>query len=760
MKNLSRSMSDFLIACRDESGFSDTEIANRSSINSIGQVLERRVIARIESNPLKADAIQVAAYMKAIGRTPEEFYQKLNELTDNRYIEEVNMGKADQIHKAIQTAQDKVNAAKQFCEQVQDEVLVEFDLNNDFDALSSQLESCKSKPIIVAAGLFDSAKSTLNNTFIGANVLPEKFQPATSVVNLLCHIDDRPKTIQSSTAVFSKGFLPYMMYNEKLVQKHLIAQGTYDLLKEYGQHDHIKGSKNKHGDAFIAIVFLDVERLKNIWLMDTPGDLNSTDLNDTEKALTGVELADGIFYTSSNTGFLQATDLNYMAQVMRSSPPVDKNNPLAHICFVQTHCHPGIADTVYEEVSSTTFSRIQNSLIDLVINPWKEDVGEFLSPTVKSFADRTVCFWRETKADAALEKLDEMAEFLLVNRDKRVNQRIEIAYKTILSKLENCKGILQKRKETSDERTQEVDSKVARFRKEVTTLESGFRETIDGCRRYQEEDQKIMGDYIERISATTYLHKLLKENFGDKKQAEQNAGDYISQLISVELEKNLKRSGRDIGNKVDELLREWQRITPSQLSTKSTTAFGTSIDGSFEGLSDFDSRAAFIGSMAGLGSFGAMALYVSTIASNLGAYVLVGKVAGVLVSMGIVSSVTTVTSFVAAIGGPITIGIAIAAAIGLLVFRLTSGSWEEALAKKIAKSMSKSGIEAKISEVIQEFWFSTQKAISQGFDGLRAETEEHIERLIKSSKTEYDVSELESAILKLDSIKKLIKADK
>lgn len=54
--------------------------------------------------------------------------------------------------------------------------------------------------------------------------------------------------------------------------------------------------------------------------------------------------------------------------------------------------------------------------------------------------------------------------------------------------------------------------------------------------------------------------------------------------------------------------------------------------------------------MTGLASLGAMAVLVSTIGSNLGVYILVGHVAGWLTTLGITSSVTTLTSFVAAIG--------------------------------------------------------------------------------------------------------------
>lgn len=144
-------------------------------------------------------------------------------------------------------------------------------------------------------------------------------------------------------------------------------------------------------------------------------------------------------------------------------------------------------------------------------------------------------------------------------------------------------------------------------------------------------------------------------------------------------------SGKAVSNEVEIVLAKWQKAAPNMHKMDVDTQVGVvDLD-----VSGFNSRAAFIGGLAGLGSLGAMSLYVSTIASNLGAYVLVGKAAGVLTALGITGSVTSVTSFVAAIGGPITIGIAIAALIGYVIYRIVGGSWQKSLAKKVADAIRK-----------------------------------------------------------------------
>jgi hypothetical protein len=163
--------------------------------------------------------------------------------------------------------------------------------------------------------------------------------------------------------------------------------------------------------------------------------------------------------------------------------------------------------------------------------------------------------------------------------------------------------------------------------------------------------------------------------------------------------------------------------------------------------------AAFIGGFAALSSLGAMAIFVSTIASNLGAYILVGKAAGVLVSLGLVGSVTTVTSFVAAIGGPITIGLALASILGYLVFRLFSDSWQEALAKKVVKAINNEDAWEDIEATAITFWESTTQAIENGLDALKNDTEEHLAKLFEEAKENFDTTDLEIQIRMLKEAK-------
>ena len=151
-------------------------------------------------------------------------------------------------------------------------------------------------------GHFDVGKSTLVNTVINQNVLPARYTPATCLINLVAHVEDRPSSISGTVAVFRKDFNSYMLHDSDHVAQHLIEEGNISLLNRLGVHNYDENTVN---EAYVAMVFSTADILRHVWLLDTPGDLNSTDDSDTKKAFGSVELADGIVFVFQSCGFFQ-----------------------------------------------------------------------------------------------------------------------------------------------------------------------------------------------------------------------------------------------------------------------------------------------------------------------------------------------------------------------------------------------------------------------------------------------------------------------
>lgn len=751
--NINKQLIEFLISSRNEAGLSQDDVAARSDIYGMGRTLDQRSVSRIEKQPIKADAIKLAGYLNAIGMEPNRYYDFLNQITYKKEDLSMTTVSMNEVATKVAKALEKITETKEAIAQVTKEqsYIASIGLGDKFEKYEDLLKSLNGKPIIGGFGHFDSGKTTMFNTLTGGKVLTEKFQPATCVVNLLMHIDDQPSNINGQVAIFRKGFKPHMIHSKDLVNRYLIEQGGTDILDRLGVHNHDESVTN---DAYIAIVFMEAPILKKVWLLDTPGDLNSDDEQDTEKALGGIELADGVVFLSMHAGFFKESDLGFAANIIRQRPPVDKNNPLKHMLFVQSHCHSELSADDVSMVGKVTFKRIKKQLDKLVFNHWVEDGYIDEAPESSELTARTQPFWRENELyrTSLIRQVDEMAEYLIDNHTAIVEQNINNIYSQADKVLEVAIASLKDKEQASVDRVKEVEAQDARFRKQAAEITSEFKDIISSCKDRKSKDLADMKDFYRYTSSPDGLEALLTETYEDKKEAQTEIGNYFSQLITSKLESNLKSSGKVVSNEVEALLVKWQEAAPRMTKASIDSEIGDlDID-----VSGFNSRAAFVGGMTGLGSLGAMALYVSTIASNLGAYILVGKAAGVLVSLGLASSVTSVTSFVAALGGPITIGIAIAAAIGYMVYRLMGASWQKSLAKKVSDAIKKENVWDQLEDCITKFWNSTQTAIQAGLDELVEQTEEYIHKLKEEAATEYDTDEIKRSVEALDMLRSLL----
>jgi len=735
-------LKEFLISSRDNAGLSQKGVAARSEVFGIGKTLDQRTVSRIEKNPMNADAIKIAGYLTAVGIKPKKYYELLTEFTykEDHFI--MSNVSENSIKSKVESAKSLIATVKGQVASYDHEYIDTNGLKEKIEQLEIAVDGLNRKPVIGCFGHFDAGKSTLLNTIINKSLLPANYQPATCVVNLIMHESDKPETISGSVAVFKKGFKPHMIHSSTLVGEFLIEQGGAEILDKLGVHNH---ENDFAKDAYIAIAFADSEILRSVWLLDTPGDLNGSDDSDTEKALGGVELADGVIFVSNHTGFFKDSDLGFASNIIRQRPPVDKSNPLEHLIFIQSHCHSEIKKNDVDRVGRITFERIKKQLDNLIFSSWLE--GGYISelPSSADLTDRVQPFWRENDdyRSNTLQAIVEMAAYLTSNQEPIVEEYIKNLLGSVESLLKNEVEKLNSKKGESLERIREVNEKDARFRKISYQLIQEFNLLIDSCESRKKHDLDIMSTYYKYNTSADGLEELINDTYSDRKEAQSELGNYISQLLTLKLESTLKTSGKTVSNEIDSLLSKWQEAAPAITAV--------SIDQSISGLgaefNAFNSRAAFVGGLAGLGSLGAMALYVSTIASNLGAYILVGKAAGVLTSLGLVGSVTSVTSFVAAIGGPITIGIALAAAVGYIIYRLVGGSWEKSLAKKASEAIRKESVLDNIGKVVSDFWDSTAKAIRVGLEELIVQTDDYIEQLKSDAKVQYGDQEIESCIV-------------
>lgn len=753
-ESINESLKEYLLKARERSGLSQADVAARSEIFGLGKVLDQRSVSRIEMQPISVDAVKMAAYLSAIGLEPNEYYQRLREISEQGVIVKMDAMTLKDSKFKIREAVNRINNAKEKLSTYDHNYIDKNKLLTQFNQYETALETLNRKPTIGFYGSFDAGKSTIINTVINESLLPTKFQPTTSIVILVMHFDDRPNYISSETAVFRRGFKPYMIHSIDEAKNYLIEEGGKDLLHKYGVHQY---EVSENTDAYIAIVFSNAPILRSVWLLDTPGNLNSANEADTEIALSGVELIDGLVYISPMAGFMGAADVGLASNILRHRRPIDINQPLKHILFIQSHCFSELDAEELDKTKLDTFVRIGPQLNEIVIDSWLRTGHIHAMPKPEELAARTTHFWRENTEyrSAALSQIGQMANFLVENQSSIINNRVDDIMASVVQTIKDAISGLNHKKLFSEQRVKEVEEKDATFRQAQQPLIKEFNNVIDSCAKRKANDLEVMRLYYQSKTSIEGLEDIISSTYSDQKTAQAELGNYVSQILTSKLETTIEVSGGAISKEIDYLLEKWQHASPSVNKPK----FIYANDGSRVEVSDFNTRAAFIGGLAGLGSLGAMALYVSTISSNLGAYILVGKAAGVLVSLGLVGSVTTVTSFVAAIGGPITIGLVLAGLVGLLIYRLAGGNWQKSLAKKASEDIRGKNALSRIEKAVTDFWDNTAKAIKAGLDELVLQTDEHIAKMMKEAHETYDIADLKSCSEKLDKLIPILQAN-
>lgn len=216
---------------------------------------------------------------------------------------------------------------------------------------------------------------------------------------------------------------------------------------------------------------------------------------------------------------------------------------------------------------------------------------------------------------------------------------------------------------------------------------------------YASASEAKIQDSFNQKSTVTAIEAIIKAKYDNKKDAQQLAASYVLNDIQNEVNDFVRFKATELSSEVDDYLGEFSvSINPDSVDA-----------GGFS----FDARMAFMSALSGVGTVGALGVWASIVAggSNLGAYLLIGKIVGWLSSIGIsFGSSATVMAFVSSIGGPITLAIAAGIGIALAVFGLFGDSWETKLAKKIASEITKQDFRSVISKSVKKYWAETENA--------------------------------------------------
>ncbi|MEC4817144.1 MAG: dynamin family protein, partial [Scytonema sp. PMC 1069.18] len=602
--------------------------------------------------------------------------------------------------------------------------------------LKKQLKLYKQKPNVVLTGGFDAGKSHMANALLGGKNLPVGYQPATRVITFIRHIEDRPEWFSGDVLIFEEDFWLkdekgkqiidlLLLDDQERCEEYCIQSGNFNILQKYGVHGEYEDIA-----AHAAVVYMDSPLLKACNLIDLPGYSDQPDeiSKDVEKANSAAQIADVLLYASPAKGHINGQDMVRLGGLLRLLPTPENESTdfptLGNFFIVATHADPSISDEQLKAIPKGAAKRLYKNLSETVLERRREQTNR--SITEADLQQRFFTFWSE-RPDRCQDLFDELTKILSESLPQARIQRIEREMKAIKEDNTRKYSSLIEGYETN---LADIEAQNAR-RSQLEVLEANEGERQKKTKQKRDEVRKRIIEFKQdtRTSFERYAKQLLtvdsveaiiRTKYDDKKEAKEYLGGYLVEKLQNHTEQVIKVNSEKLRPYIEEFLNSY---TEAILKLPDFNVF---LD------IPFDARGSFLGGLAGLGSIGALSAWAAAL-GNLGGYILVAKLVSLLSALGIgfgfTGGTAGVIAFVAAIGGPIVLGIGLAAAFAFGVWSLFGESWQKRLAKQTIKYFEEQDICQKFLKGIDEFWQDTAHSFEKPADVVESDWNKYLYHL-------------------------------
>lgn len=611
----------------------------------------------------------------------------------------------------------------------------------------NRVTALKEKPWIVLTGHFDAGKSHLCNFYLGGGQLPTGYRPVTKFPTFVHHISDRPQWFREDLWLMKPEFDPERWNDEQHCTDNRHLAGSWDTLHTEG---HLKGKENISEEGFV-LAFVDAPLLHSCVLVDLPG--YDDDKMTVENASVIDRLgrrADVLLYLCPAQGFLDIGDLGRLSHLLRSIPhhrTIDANFPiLGNLFIIASHAHPGIKisqleDEILKGGSEAFYRHLEGNLLKELSSHGRpissRDVdARFFSfyqeePRRRRKLERSLKDLLEQKMPYIKRSLAEQ-EILKFKEKGTVNYAQVISeYEKILKDKQEAKRHYEQLENGEPERKTKHDKEIKRIKKEITT--------------FKEEDRKKIRAVFEEETNIEKLEAMIKRRYTDKKDAQKYASAYVLEEIQSKTANHRKKLITETHKLIDEFVQGYNVKIGKFGNANIEEGFST----------PFDAKGVFIGGLAGLGTLGALGAWATTL-GNLGGYVIVAKGVSALSAMGIsvTGGMAGATALVSALGGPITLALGVAIAVGASFKLLFGDSWQLRLAKKIKGLFDEKNVLSSIEESSESFWKETLIAFNKGADNLDKQHKKYIKELKDAfGGSQADLQVLEKRVERYEEIK-------
>lgn len=610
------------------------------------------------------------------------------------------------------------------------------------------------KPIVAFLGMSDTGKSSLINYLLKDKKMPTSWNPTTTIPVYIKHISDKPSFITSDVCLLRESVGDEMIWNPKRFKDKeyhdlwYVSECSSDELRDYVTRF---GVSNNIGSA---VVYLGSDILKECDIVDLPGFGTGENKKEDLSSFNVMKYVDSVVYLSIANGFLRAHDIEFLKYAMKSVPVIEKkyNNdfsPLNNIFILSSQAHVinyGDKEQIHsilDRGASVFYNQIPKEIWDLKKETSKynysiEDIkNRFFSFTLdrKSLRERF-----ESDFLFFLNRYAKNTKTLAKDYMKKILQEKNVVLQKELSKRE---AVIANKKKLDDE-IFVLESNKAKRLALIRDAKTKALEEIRVLRQKSIDEFEV--EYIKIINSEYICNVIKEKGYKKKKEDFELLAGYIGEKLNARLTVILNQKSNNLKGILNCYIEDFER--------------SVNLNNNYSGIIvGFDTKRVMAGACSGLATFGALGIW-SSLCGNLGGYIIVAKGVSLLSSMGVSFAATNGTagimSIVAAIGGPITVGIAITSMIGFIVFKVMNIGWQKKIADKIVESYKEQGAENKIiNDYINKYWDD----VRESFITLSANMEFEIEKYINDIRVRRDKFDIEKEIsmkLEIEKVRAII----
>lgn len=602
--------------------------------------------------------------------------------------------------------------------------------------LAALVETTIRKPKVAFIGRSDVGKSTMINTLLGTARMPAHWTPATAIAVYVKHTNDRPAYMDEDVWVFqsdpatNETWDDTRLSDEAYCRSLRLSSGNYDLLNTYGTR---KGEHFEESKATAAVVFIDSSLLLNCDIVDLPGYGTGDRLEDDALALQEKSKADVLVYLSIANGFMRSEDISYLKDAIPSLADIQscgkaELKPLANLFIVASQAHVIDHGNLKEldSILAAGCERFERSLTEGIWDERRKPaalIDRFYpytsnSPALRERFEKDFRALIETLPQVIEERAKGIVTEWAAKKDADL-QNVIVGYQQLLDDRKKCEEAL---KEYSLKEPQRH-----------AAVQKARQRVIESIGRYKRESKdEIAGFYADTITVDNLVSLIEQRGVEKKKEDLQIFSTYLSGLLQDKINAVLKMKSKQLAADINEFLDAFEVSATLSLNSAS-----------FQ-VSPFNKEQAFAAGLTGVATYGALSIWAAS-CGNLGGYVLVAKGVSLLSALGIsVGGTAAATSAVAAIGGPVVLGIALALIAAVAVFAIFSGGWRKSIAKKFVEAYRDERVLDKLQTSVNTYWADTQSAFHASADSLDAKWKKSIEELREQLQC-YDVEAIIAA---------------